>query len=452
MPVSLRLPTFVVGPEASGRGYTIRAASGLEQSDQWTSSMPLVLAEWGKRRIERGFAGRFPVAGGAIAMKARYLGEGSRGSVAVAYGVFIANDQLDAVRMVEGQLFDAIPAVSNSDEFGQSRLDFVAEARAIVPEQAEMDGLGLAFRDRHIVTNLDHEAMAFRALASIDPPGCRSRVKGWCTTSLLASRGSFLPIRSCNLLVTDPEEATPADKFLKTSIGDDGVFGGPRVANPPTYELWLKLIAAGQAEIAEFPAKRLVDSWSPDLTDQPVNEIGWRFLQSVSSFGASYSETVAIIAAIARSAGDETGANVVERYLKAVDQHDSKSVPDLIALLSDALDGYPACQSSLANFVLWSGSKPLLTGLPPDDLFGVVQFFESQASKVTQDKRSHALERVVLLEDCLLNLKGGTFRRSEFNRLIRVRKALNGIPAPSSPTYTRHEAHRAFRARKRLAC
>lgn len=331
----LSLPTFVAGPEPEGRGAGILTHSGLPGGAGWQGSLPLVLLEWAKLRSAEPFSGRFAVAGGAIAIKAAYFGEGSAGSIARAFGVFIDDETLPLVLNCEQCLFAAIPEPSLSDDFGLRPLEL-----SLVPDQPVpgLSAAGLAWRDRHITVDTPQllEKVALDVLASIDPPGQRTRITGWCTTAHLSARGDFLPIQSCNLLVTRPAEPAVHDRLLAGRISVFGIFEGEAVGAPGLYQFWLRLTKMAGALPSGVQADMV---WHSAMAGWTEEELAWRFVELLSQHRTPYAEIVGAIVAIGDSAGQnrpQVAAATMRNYLLAVSGHDRLMVPDVIGLFRRA--------------------------------------------------------------------------------------------------------------------
>lgn len=381
----VQLPSFVVGPEPDGRGSGILAQSGLPGAAGWQGGLPLVLLEWAKLRSAEGFCGRFAVAGGAIAIRAAYFGEGAAGPIARAYGVFIDDEWLPAIIDCERSLFAAIPAPTQSDAFGDQPLDVILTPNVA---GAGWNNFGLAWQDQHIVAaapqSLEH--IALDALAAIRPSGQRGRITGWCTTAQLAARGDFLPIQRCNLLVTRPDEPTVHERFMPSQFASGMVINASPAEPPAPYQFWMRLTDM----VGEQPGPlRDAMAWHAQMADWTDEELGWRFIEILSQHKAEYSTIVAAILAISdidAPARQSAAAGITRNYLVAVAGHDRSQLPQLIALFRN-LGGAkrPAIAAALDESIVDLMDDALLASVDDDALLRVIALLRQRADAGAMD-------------------------------------------------------------------
>lgn len=390
----LSLPSFVVGPEPDGRGSGILTQSGLSGATGWQGGLPLVLLEWAKLRSAEGFSGRFAVPGGAIALKAAYFGEGAAGPIARAYGVFINDAALPDILVAERSLFRALPAPTESDAFGRELFDV-----PLVPDHADpaWGKLGLGWQDRQIIVPLPHslENIALDALSSIDPPGQRARISGWCTTALLDARGDFLPIQRCNLLVTRPGETLAHERFLPVHFGTDDL-SGAAIRPPASYRFWTQL-----TDMAHDQPEALRDAmgWNADLAGWSDEELAWRFIEILSQHQTAYAHIVGAILAI----GDPRGADrpavsavTMQNYLLAVADHDRAIVPELMSLFQRAGAGRGDIEAALDDVALAVLDDQLLSQIDDNALLRLIRLLRQKAEAGEIENLQSRLE---LLDD-----------------------------------------------------
>jgi hypothetical protein len=331
----VRLASFVAGSEPEGRGYNMLVHAGLSTEGGWQASLPLVLLEWANRRSAHGFCGRFAVAGGSVALRALYFGDGSAGPVARANGVFIDDATLPLVQQNEAKFFAQLPTPTADDDFGTSAFEF--QVPDALPVEVWPD-LNLAWRDRHIVVNSDAplEEVAFSALASIDPPSMRPRIRGWCTTGMLAARGNFLPIENCNLLVTHADEPPVDQRFSLAQIVRSLNFVGEKVLLPDCFILWEQLAALARDDFAapNLNAHTQDMSFVPEMLDWTPEALGWKFIEILSHRRLAFADMVRAIADMAGlqiPGSDRAAGYCAQRYMNEVAAHQRPLLPKITA-------------------------------------------------------------------------------------------------------------------------
>ena len=454
MNARLRLPSFVMGPEPRGRGYGLLAQSGFAAGASWQGNVPLVLLEWAKLRIAEPFSGRFPVAGGAIALKAAYLGEGSGGSIARANGVFIDEASLPDVLDGEQSLFAAIPMPSDSIEFGTQLLDV-----DMSPYRSGdlWPGLGLAWQDRQLFVPSDTllDDVVFAALGSIDPPALRQRIRGWCTTGVLSARGDFLPIHNSNLLVTRSTEPLAQDRFLAATLRNPPEFDGERVAPPETHYFWSQMTRAFEAIQSDLGSAM---AWQAEMAAWSHDDLAWRAVEILSQRRTDYPQTVAAIIGIGDLPGEgraETAAQTIQLYLAAVAHHDRGELPRIMQLFRHAGTGRPHVSKALEAATLLQLDAPLAQRLDDDALGNVIRLFRDQ---IGFGQIKAAEEKLELLDQAsvwlALRHKIRSDASSEGQRrpdLIAIRDSM-GISLKSRDRSVRFaDRHKLFLKRKVLA-
>lgn len=395
MSKSLRLATFVAGPEPEGMGYGLLAHSGLSGDAGWRGNMPLVLLEWAKRKSSQPFCGRFVVAGGAIALRAAYFHEGSAGPVARAFGVFIDDSDLAAVMASERELFAAIPLPTLEDDFGQQPMTVSVSSDApVIP----WPNMGIAWKDRQIFVRGERslEEIAFAALASVDPIVQRSRIRGWCTTGQLAASGDFLPVQNSNLLVTREGEPLANSRFVPATVEQPPEFEGKAVPPPDAYILWNQIAEGLQRVDGKIgPAM----AWQADMADWNGEAIAWRAVEIMSQRRFAYANIVAAIVSIGHLPGDgreAVSAATMRKYLAAVEAHDPKMAAEVLQLLRKVGGDRPHLRQALDASTLSMLNPAMAEQLDDAALLAAIRLFAQRAEAGRPDA---TIEKLELLDD-----------------------------------------------------
>lgn len=455
----MRLATFVIGPDLEGRGYRVLAGAHLPAQGGWQGNLPLVLLEWAKLRSASGFAGRFPVSGGVIAVRGAYLGEASAGPVAFANGIFVADGQAGQVLACERALFGAIPQPTQDIAFGERELDLACETgRHAEPWK----GLGLAWQDRHIIVegDLALDDVALAALESVDPPVQHARIRGWCTTCLLEARGDFLPIQSCNLLVTRSGEPSPPERFRPAYIRLDGSIGGDPVSPPPAYRFWRKLAEAAQRQ-NPLPDQGLDGlAWRPEMADWTDETLAWHYVEVLSQHRLAYAAMVDALlglGAIHDKRFDAAGSAAMARYLEALRQHPDVPFAEVAARFRDGILAGTQWRDAEARQVwldAWnrtaraSGDTGLIARLDAAGLLDAIEAFDAEIAAGTFAAGQHrdASRYLRALQDRSDALAGGRPERRRQGLLSSIRWRLGEIRTPGE-TLPREEVRARFRRR-----
>ncbi|MEO0417808.1 MAG: hypothetical protein AAF249_03010 [Pseudomonadota bacterium] len=446
----------MIGPELRGRAYKVQAATGRDHKWAWENSVSLTVLEWSKLRSPHGFAGRFPVDGGYIALKARYVEEGDSGAIALANGVFIPDALSTSALEYEAALFASIPRVDGTHSFGQLSFEFPM-AKPPTQDVSGLEGLGLAWENRHVVVQRDDQEdllpHVFRVLESVAPSVQRQRIKGWSTTEKLVTREEFRPLASCNLLVTGPEESRVPGRFLRGRIDADGQFSGQRVEDPPTYALWRELVA-GAKNLGEFSQDTLDENWDPELTGAPLSEVAWKFIEAISKQRASFLEIVQVIAMIAKAKSEKLGAQVLQRYVSTIAQIQPSAVPILLSNVRVGLADHPGCLEAVRHFLLWSGTPDWLSELKVNEFFDLIRLLDAEASNIELNtpQAKDAIDRIEVLEDCFRKIDEDVKGVTEMAILARVRRDLGGNRSANAAALSSGgEVKQAWRRRQFLS-
>ena len=274
-----RIGTLVIGPQAGGRGYRVLARSeGPDLSataEARLSELALVIAGWADEEEPEATA-LIPLADAttpAVLLRLAYLGTASLGTMAFANGLLLDSAAFAACAGRPETLLDLIPAPDGSRDFATSP---IAAPIASSPQQVQSrdwTGLGLQWRDRMIVVSHPEEVEPTlrSVLASVGPAGPGARVRGWATTALLPSAGSFSPARELQLLVLHSGQRRAAGLHYLPAAATSTGFEGERVPLPPAARAWERLKAlAADPDLAEGVGPL---RWSPSQFDLPPAEV-----------------------------------------------------------------------------------------------------------------------------------------------------------------------------------
>ena len=203
-----RIATVVIGPQAGGRGYRVLARSDgpaiAGTAEGRLSELALVLAGWADER-EAPAAALVPLGDAtapALLMRIAYLGTAPLGTIAYAHGLILDEPAFALCAGRPESLLPLIPPPDGSRQFAESPLQ-VGALPPPRPPRRDWNGLGLEWRDRLVLVDdaEQEEPTLCSILRSIGPAGPGARVRGWATTALLPSSGSFSPARELQLLV-----------------------------------------------------------------------------------------------------------------------------------------------------------------------------------------------------------------------------------------------------------
>lgn len=243
------LPTLVLGPRsAEGRDFQILAQSdamsGLNPDEKaLLYDLPLALSAWASERgDETDIIACIPLGpppAAQIVLRAVELGRTGIGSLVYGNAILLSPAMARLIGQAPERLLPFIPLPDGSTHFADQQLTLpLAQIPAYPP--VAWPGLGLAWRNRLI--RIDHAAQRENALcsalSSIDPPGQRSRVRGWTTSAHMVGIGSFNPARAFQCIVTS--EAAAADtggRYLDYAITATGP-AGATVLPPQVFDSW----------------------------------------------------------------------------------------------------------------------------------------------------------------------------------------------------------------------
>lgn len=198
----------------------------------------LALAAWADLGLQR-FVALTPLdaeRSAFVLWRARFLGAGELGTVAVANGLLISADQMERLENRAHRLLGGVPE-PDGGPFGAEPVAAEAAATGAAPLAA----FGLEWRDQviDILDGADSEAVLVAALEGIFPAVQIARVDGWATTGALPASGAFDPAEAFRLIVRPEGEtraAAPSDRRVVQVRG--GQVGTPRETPPAVWRAW----------------------------------------------------------------------------------------------------------------------------------------------------------------------------------------------------------------------
>lgn len=310
-----QIATVVIGPQAGGRGYRVLARSDARpmagSAEGRLSELALVVAGWADEGEPQGVA-LVPLRDAtapALLMRLGFLGAASLGTIAYAHGLIL--DEA-AFALCEGRpeaLLPLIPPPDGSRHFANAPLTIATPPRPAAPRR-DWSGLGLEWRDRLVLVDdaAQEESVLASILASIGPAGPGARVRGWATTALLPSSGSFAPARELQLIVVEVGRRRPGALPHLPAHATPGGFEGDRVALPPAAHAWERLKSLGAVD-ADLAAAVGPLRWSPAGLDLPPTEVigpaAADALRRLSSGGGQ----IRLVLELARPRGDGLDAD-----------------------------------------------------------------------------------------------------------------------------------------------
>jgi hypothetical protein len=294
------VPTAIIGPKAQGRNYGLRRYAGprlTSESQACLADFALSLAGWAMLRRRR-FVAMLPLAadGSSFAVvRARHLGEGELGPVAVAHLLIVDAALLEALDWASPRLLRLLPEPEDA-AFG---LEPVAVspgdlARPVVrPITAPRVGWGDVAID---VGDEDPEAVLRALVEGVDSPTRRARLTGWASTSLIAPAGDLDPARTFKL-VTHASAESPAAFQATHELLSLKAIAEPSLA----WKAWLKLAAIAEREPAAAALRSA--QWSQDKARLPADDVMFEEIASACA-ELTPAAMIALLRAVMRHAGD----------------------------------------------------------------------------------------------------------------------------------------------------
>lgn len=299
-----------MGPQAGGRGYRVLARSNGPAipgtAEARLSELALVLAGWADER-EPAAVALVPLTDAttpALLLRMAYLGTAPLGTIAFAHGLILDEAAFAACAGRPDSLLHLIPPPDGSRDFAAAPL--VLTGTPPPSQRHDWSGLGLEWRDRLVLVpgQSETEAALRSVLGSLGPAGPGARVRGWATTGLLPSSGSFSPARELQLIVLGEDQRCLDGLQHLPARATPGGFDGERVDLPPAARAWerLKSLGAVDADLAEAvePLR-----WSPANFDLPPTEMLRHACDTVIRRLAGGAAQMRLVTELARPRGED---------------------------------------------------------------------------------------------------------------------------------------------------
>jgi len=299
--------TAVIGPKAQGRNYGLRRYAGPRLTSEQQARLAdfaLSLAGWAMLRRQR-FVAMLPLAadGSSFAIvRARHLGEGELGPVAVAHLLIVDAALLDAIDWTSPRLLSLLPEPEDA-AFGLEPLTVLPQDVAPLAARATPHN---GWSDVAIdVGDEDPEAVLAALVESIEPASQRARLTGWASTSLIAPAGNLDPARIFRL-VTHVSAESPAAFAATHELSSLKTTAEP----PLAWKAWLKLAAIAEREPAAAALRSA--QWSQDKARLPADDV---MFEEIASACATLTPAamVALLRAVMRHAGAADAASAALR-------------------------------------------------------------------------------------------------------------------------------------------
>jgi hypothetical protein len=268
--MTILVTTAVIGPKAQGRNYGLRRYAGPRLTSEGQARLAdfaLSLAGWAMLRRHR-FVAMLPLAadGSSFAVvRARHLGEGELGPVAVAHLLIVDAGLLEALDWASPRLLRLLPEPEDV-AFGLGPIEVSPDDLAslkVGPIAAPRVGWADIAID---VGDDDPETALCAIVEGVEAPAQRARLTGWSSTSLIAPAGDLDPARLFKL-VTHASAESPA-AFQATHE----LLALKALAEPPlTWKAWLKLAAIAKREPAAAALRSA--QWSQDKARLAADDV-----------------------------------------------------------------------------------------------------------------------------------------------------------------------------------
>lgn len=323
------LSAAVIGPKAQGRNYGVRRFAGARLSPEAQARVDdfsMSLTGWAILRLDR-MAAMFPLTADEqqfAVVRARHLGEGELGPVAVAHMLIVPRAVLEALDWASHRLLRAVPEPEDA-AFASDPPVLQPETLAAKWPTGRRAAPKAAWADMTVDANgADPEDVLASLMESISPPEQRARLTGWATTSLLAHAGGLDPARMFKLVVHAPAESLAAFEETHEPLVLDKALSAA-AAPPVAWKAWVKLAAIAQRE----PAAAALRSarWSPDKAKSPAPALMFEEIARACA-DLPAGEMVGLLRAVSRNAAGQDAAS------KALRQGVSETF-DAIATVAD---------------------------------------------------------------------------------------------------------------------
>jgi hypothetical protein len=319
-PSSLSLPSFLIGPRAGGRSYgllkTPSAVARSTAASDRLGDLALSLHRW-SRSSETGLVCFLPLdeAQGLWALiRAANLGESDLGSVALARGVVLRSEDLEAIGWAPQRLLAGLeaPTYAQAGAAANAAEVFSLSDASSRPDIDEAPGVSqvahtLSHTDRLISAASDGEAerLLCAILDSRDP--AQPPLDGWSAGGLLQRNGRYDPAATFRLAVVAQPIAGVAAAFPAHLPAEwrDGRLHSADIADPKSWSAWQALFGAraGAPGIdPESDARLAALRWAPEFRDLRPEEVVRRQAIAASQ-GLDPGKPIAILHRLALAAG-----------------------------------------------------------------------------------------------------------------------------------------------------
>jgi hypothetical protein len=314
------LAAAVIGPKAQGRNYGLRRYAGPRLSSEAQARLDdfaMSLTGWAILRRER-MAAMFPLnadQSSFAVVRARNLGEGELGPIAVAHMLIVPRAVLENLDWASHRLLRLIPEPDDA-AFGLEPPALRAEALGAARAKSPRANSKLAWSDVTVdAESADPEQVLGDLIDGVNPPEQRARLTGWATTSLLARAGALDPAQLLRLVVHAPAEslaafeASHAAMSLKAAL-PTGPARGRSPAHPLAWTAWVRLGEIGRREpdAAALAAAR----WSQEKAGLAAEVL---VFEEIARACATLppAEMVALLRAVARAADGSDAVSAILR-------------------------------------------------------------------------------------------------------------------------------------------
>ncbi len=299
------LPSAVIGPKSQGRNYGLRRYAGprlTSESQARLADFALSLAGWAMLRRSR-FAAMLPLAADnssfAVA-RARHLGEGELGPVAVAHLLIVDAALLDALDWAAPRLLRLLPEPEDP-AFGLEPV-LVSPASLSRHTARPIAATRVGWGDIAIdVGDEDPEATLCALVEGVGSPARRARLTGWASTSLIAPAGDLDPARTFKL-ITHTSAESPAAFQATHELLSLKANAEPSL----TWKAWVKLAAIAEREPAAANLRSA--QWSQDKARLPADNVMFEEIASACA-ELTPAAMVELLRAVMRHAGDADAAS-----------------------------------------------------------------------------------------------------------------------------------------------
>lgn len=301
-------PVAVIGPKAQGRNYGLRRYAGprlTSENQARLADFALSLAGWAMLRRPR-FVAMLPLdadnASFAVA-RARHLGEGDLGPVAVAHLIIVNAALLEALDWASPRLLRLTPDPEDAD-FGAEPVR-ISSSDLTAPNLRPVVLPRVGWGDVVVDIGDDDPETVLCALVEGIAPSQRKRLTGWASTSLVAPAGDLDPCRTFKLVTHASAESAGAFQATHELLS----LKSP-VEPSLAWKAWLKLAAIAEREPAAAALRSA--QWSADKARLPADDVMFEEIASACA-ALTPAEMIALLRAVIRHAG---GADAVSAALR----------------------------------------------------------------------------------------------------------------------------------------